>query len=99
MEPKKIFLHGDDYLHVIWSDKTEDKIRLLDLRKFCPCAVCQAEREHPSDWSHVFFTGDELKIKELNSIGKYAIGIVWLDGHNTGIYEFGYLHNLASGEK
>jgi ATP-binding protein involved in chromosome partitioning len=31
----------------------------------------------------------------ISSIGNYAIGIDWNDGHNSGIYSFDYLRSLG----
>lgn len=88
MLPKKIFLSDSQFVNIIWDDDTQQRIRIIDLRKYCPCATCQKDREHHQDWSHIFFTSDELKIVDLKIIGNYALSISWADGHNTGIYEF-----------
>ena len=31
----------------------------------------------------------------ITSIGNYAIGVDWSDGHNSGIYSFDYLRTLG----
>lgn len=36
-----------------------------------------------------------VKIKELRPVGNYATRIVFDDGHNTGLYTWGYLHQLG----
>ena len=97
MYPDKILLFDSEHILIKWNNQTEQKIRLIDLRKNCPCAICKAEREHHKDWSHVFFTSDELKIVDMKIIGSYALNIVWADGHNTGIYEFKKLTNIENG--
>jgi DUF971 family protein len=38
---------------------------------------------------------DQIKIAEITTIGNYAVGIKWKDGHNTGIFEFSKLKELA----
>jgi DUF971 family protein len=39
------------------------------------------------------------KIKNIETVGDYAIQITWDDGHNTGIYSWEYLSELEKGEK
>jgi len=98
MKPLKINVSGSEFLIVVWADNTKSKIRLMDLRKYCPCAICGENREHHKDWSHVFYTADELKVVSIQVVGQYAISIVWADGHNTGIYEFDLLKKMNCGE-
>ena len=44
---------------------------------------------------------DELEIKDLSLVGRYALNFRWSDGHETGIYSFRYLRELceASNER
>ena len=35
-----------------------------------------------------------FKIKNITTVGGYAIQITWKDGHNTGIYTYEYLLQL-----
>jgi ATP-binding protein involved in chromosome partitioning len=37
----------------------------------------------------------ELELTEIWGVGQYALGMTWGDGHNTGIYPFSYLRELA----
>ncbi|GAB4129239.1 MAG: hypothetical protein Fur0015_03070 [Ignavibacteriales bacterium] len=94
MKPKKIQIVDKGNLLIDWDDNTNSKIRLIDLRKYCPCAICGENREHHQDWSHVFFTSHELTITEIKIVGQYALNIIWADGHNTGIYEFNLLKKM-----
>lgn len=38
---------------------------------------------------------DELEIKDLSLVGRYALNFRWSDGHETGIYSFRYLRELC----
>lgn len=96
MKPNKIQSIENEYLLIYWDDGSKSKIRLMDLRKYCPCAICSENREHHQDWSHVFFTSSELTITEIKIVGHYALNIIWADGHNTGIYEFDMLKKMNS---
>ncbi len=37
----------------------------------------------------------ELTLQEIWGVGQYAIGLRWGDGHDSGIYTFEYLRELA----
>jgi len=38
---------------------------------------------------------EELEIKEMSIVGRYALNFRWNDGHETGIYSFRYLRELC----
>ena len=95
MFPAKIKVVEQSSLFFKWNDNSESMISLSKLRKFCPCATCAAERSIQSSSYIPLFHSGQTKINKLNMIGSYAIGIAWEDGHNTGIYEFQFLKNLA----
>jgi DUF971 family protein len=38
---------------------------------------------------------EELEIKDLSLVGRYALNFRWSDGHETGIYSFRYLRELC----
>lgn len=95
MSPSEIKIESQTRMIIKWNDSTVATIPLVKLRKFCPCAVCNAEREKQSKSYISLFDSNQIRISKINSIGKYAIGIVWGDGHNTGIYEFAFLKNLS----
>jgi len=78
-----------------WDDNSESSIPLIKLRKLCPCASCRTERENQSKTYIPIFHSGQSKITKISTIGNYAIGILWEDGHNTGIYEFPFLKNLS----
>ena len=78
-----------------WDDNTESSISLNKLRKYCPCATCMTEREGQSKSFIPIFHSGQTRVFKINKIGNYAIGILWEDGHNTGIYEFPFLKNLS----
>jgi DUF971 family protein len=95
MFPTKIKVMDGAKLFLKWDDNSESFIPLEKLRKFCPCATCAADRENQSESFIPVFHSGQTKISRINKIGNYAIGILWEDGHNTGIYEFPILKNLS----
>lgn len=96
MQPKKIKLIDKTILSIHWDDNELSEINLQKLRKLCPCATCLAEREKQSSSYIPIFSGSQLQVKDISVVGNYALSILWNDGHNTGIYEFPFLKNLAS---
>lgn len=96
MQPKKIKIKDKNILSIHWDDNELSEINLKKLRKLCPCATCIAEREMQSSSYIPIFSGSQLQIKDISIVGNYALSILWNDGHNTGIFEFPFLKNLAS---
>ena len=39
---------------------------------------------------------NKVLIKKIESVGNYAIKIIFDDGHDTGIYSWKYLYNIGS---
>ncbi len=101
MSPKQIKIADKTKLFIKWDDDSESIISLRYLRDECPCAICKGE-------TILFKTympekkAEELpgmyKIKNIETVGGYAIQISWGDGHNTGIYTWDYLKKLSTSE-
>ena len=95
MHPLKISLEDKKDLVIQWSDGIEEKLNLKSLRKNCPCATCLAEREKQNKMYIPIFAENQVNVKSILQVGKYAIQITWKDGHNTGIYEYSFLRNFS----
>jgi DUF971 family protein len=105
--PREIRRNGSSGLSITWSDGSTTPFSSEMLRRNCPCAGCKEKR---GDTSHSKpLTGrkrslavldssleQELELQEIWGVGQYAIGIRWGDGHDSGIYTFAYLHELAT---
>ena len=39
--------------------------------------------------------GGNAELRDLSPVGNYALKLVWGDGHDTGLYSFRYLRELA----
>ena len=80
---KSILMHYDGNKHLILSS--------TKLRALSPSAENKKNLEKPdfSDYQNV-------SILRIESVGNYAIRIVFDDGHNTGIYSWEYLHEIGS---
>ena len=90
----QIKIKEKNFLYIKWNDDTETSIKLANLRKNCPCAVCVSEKDNNSKYIPIYSI-EQLSIKDIQMIGSYAIGIVWADKHNTGIYDFNYLKKIS----
>lgn len=94
-------------LCVTWSTGETTVLSSTLLRISCPCATCEEKRgarshEKPLSTRKTALRvlaadlSQELDLKEIWSIGNYAIGIRWGDNHDTGIYSYEVLRELAS---
>ena len=95
MIPVQIKIKEKNYLYIKWNDDSESSIKLANLRKNCPCAICVSEREDNGSKYIPIYSDDQMFIKEIQMVGSYAIGIVWADEHNTGIYDFNLLKKIS----
>jgi DUF971 family protein len=94
VEPREIMQESDATLRVTWGDGRACLYEAPNLRRLCPCAQCVNE-----------FTGqrmlraetipDDLTIKDVQIVGRYALTFRWSDGHETGIYSFRYLREIC----
>jgi DUF971 family protein len=73
---------------------SDDSVKIIDykkLRKNCPCAPCRGSDDAITD--------EGFKIKGVNWVGNYALGILWADDHSTGIYPFETLYKLGDNKE
>ncbi len=91
-KPEKVLL-GEN-LYILWKDGYETRLDFYTLRCLCPCAACVDE-----------FTGErkleprsvapDVRPKNSEYVGNYALRFMWSDGHDTGIYTFRTLRELS----
>lgn len=81
-------------LSVLWEDGHRDDFDVRDLRLACHCALCIEEMSGRKLLDPKTVRPD-VSPRVITSIGNYAIGIDWNDGHNSGIYSFDHLHSLG----
>lgn len=75
-----------EFLYIEWKDGKECKYNLLQLRRYCPCAQCRGGHEINSVRTSLNI--DKIELVNWKKVGRYAISLVWSDGHSTGIYTF-----------
>ena len=88
---------SDTSLKVKWKDMYRSEVSYRRLRQKCPCAHCDATRSD-KDPFHIrpaddFF--ENLHLVDIQQVGRYAVRLVWNDGHRTGIYTFQFLRELS----
>jgi ATP-binding protein involved in chromosome partitioning len=108
LHPKKI-QRTDTALTIEWSNGESYTLDALALRTNCPCAGCREKRGE--DIHSKPLTGkkrslaiientieQETTLERIWSIGSYAIGIRWKDGHDSGIYTYELLRSLKTNQ-
>jgi ATP-binding protein involved in chromosome partitioning len=94
--PTRIAQKGPRELAIVWSDGAESVYDVRRLRLACACARCVDEWTGEERLDPASVPPDVHPLR-IESVGRYAIQITWSDGHDTGIYPFQRLRELASG--
>jgi DUF971 family protein len=83
-------------IRVRWKDGAETRMPSRALRLLCPCATCVDETtgRRVLDPATV---RDDVRAVKIEPVGRYAIQILWSDGHGTGIYDFRRLRERGEG--
>ena len=84
-------------LAVRWQDGFEQTIDVRDLRLACRCAACVDEMSGRAVLDPATVPLNILPTR-IWSIGNYAIGVSFSDGHSSGIYTFGQLRSMVAAE-
>lgn len=102
MNPVQIKILNKNKLYIKWDNHTESSISLKYLRDECPCAGCKGETILLKTYRPANQKSDmpgKYEIKNIETVGGYAIKITWQDKHNTGIYSWSYLAELDKGQE
>lgn len=86
---KNIFQKDNHSFQINWSDEISSIYTLAQLQSHCPCAQCQTESLSP-----IKETDTTLRAKQIISVGRYALRIVFTKGCSQGIYSFDLLRKL-----
>ena len=98
IEPRAISQESDTLLRITWADERVCDYEAAALRRSCPCAQCVNEWTGERTLKPEAIS-DEVQIKDLSIVGRYALNFRWSDGHETGIYSFQYLRDLCESLK
>lgn len=81
-------------LTILWEDGLQSDFDVRNLRLSCQCALCVEEMSGRPLLDPKTVRADVAPNK-IMSVGNYAIGFDWNDGHNSGIHPFSRLRKLA----
>lgn len=80
-----------------WQDGHDQQIDVRDLRLACRCAACVDEMSGRAVLVPAIVPLN-IAPTRIWSLGNYAIGVSFSDGHSSGIYTFGHLRAMVAAE-
>jgi DUF971 family protein len=91
--PSKIdYQQATALLHITWPDASEASLSAEFLRVHSPSAEVRGH----GIGQQVLQTGKKnVTISKIEPTGRYAIKITFSDGHDTGLFDWGYLKKLC----
>lgn len=89
---------SSDELGIMWKDGHIDTFGIRELRLACPCAACIDEwtGEPILDPASV---PQNISLKEVATVGRYALAPVFSDGHRSGMFRFERLRGMADARR
>ncbi|MGD2107790.1 MAG: DUF971 domain-containing protein [Phycisphaerae bacterium] len=99
--PRDLKLKTEQQVLLIdWADGSRHELPLSELRRQCPCATCRTQREEsqrPGTNPLQVLKSDPAKLRATGAdlVGTYGLRLRWSDGHDTGIFDFRFLRQLA----
>ena len=82
-------------LRIEWGDGNTSRIPNKVLRVSCQCALCVNEFSGQPMLDPGAVAND-IQIEDVHTLGNYAIGINWSDGHSSGIFSWEHLKRVAA---
>ena len=95
-EPRSISVQ-DEGMYLLWQDDHQCLLPHRILRGNCNCASCVDEMTHVRHVS-IDDVAEDVRVEDVMEVGNYAIGILFSDLHDTGIYPFKHLRELCERE-
>src|SRR5476649_2752535 len=80
-------------LEVSFADGSRFELPFEYLRVHSPSAEV---RGHGGGETVLVLGKENVAVRAVEPIGHYAVRLVFDDGHNTGLYTWGYLHELGA---
>lgn len=94
--PSEVRRQGTAAVTITWSDGHTSTLPNRYLRDNCPCAHC---RETRPTYALPIRDAEGVHPTSISAVGRYALGIVWSDGHDSGIYSYRTLRSLCPCEE
>ncbi|MBX9628919.1 MAG: DUF971 domain-containing protein [Burkholderiales bacterium] len=96
-QPTDIVLHRQSkVLEIAFDDGLRARLPCEFLRVHSPSAEV---RGHGPGQEVLQAGKREVNITAIEPVGSYAVKLVFTDGHDTGLYSWDYLHELASDQE
>lgn len=92
--PKEIAQHSPTEMLIVWSTDERYAVPFFDLRFLCPCAGCVDENTGKRTLKRENIKAD-IKPRDAQLVGRYAVQINWNDGHSTGMYHYENLYKIC----
>ena len=91
--PVEIKLHRKSrFVEVVFDDGEHFELPCEFLRVYSPSAEV---RGHGPGQETLQTDKENVGIKDIEPVGNYAVKLVFDDGHDSGIYTWGYLYELG----
>ncbi len=91
--PIDIRLHqASRLLEIKFDNNTECKLSIEFLRVYSPSAEV---RGHGAGQETLQIGKEDVNISAIEPVGNYAVKLVFTDGHDTGLYSWDYLYEMA----
>lgn len=91
--PTEIKLHRKSrVLDITYDDGARFRLPCEYLRVFSPSAEV---RGHTPRTARLQVGKEQVNIADLQQVGRYAVKLVFDDGHKSGLYDWGYLYKLG----
>ena len=95
-DPKHVDISLSQGIKIVWGDGHESQYPLEHLRQKCPCATCRDTAHSPSAPASPFpMFKPAARLTNAESVGRYAVRLLWADGHSAGIYSFDHLRDIC----
>lgn len=86
---------SDSHIILQWPGEEPIRIPNRDLRMACSCALCVDEMSRRPILDPASIPAD-IHAEEVRTIGNYALGITWSDGHSTGFFPYRRLREMGT---
>ncbi|MBI4458446.1 MAG: DUF971 domain-containing protein [Acidobacteria bacterium] len=98
-DPRHVDISLSQGIKIVWGDGHESQYPLDHLRRNCPCAAChstaQSSADTPAAASPFPMFKPAPRLTDAESVGRYAVRLLWADGHSSGIYSFDHLRDIC----
>lgn len=92
-EPQSLEI-APDGLRIVWKDGVESLLPHRYLRGHCGCAQCVDEMTRVRRVGAADVPSD-VTVEDYIEMGRYAVGLLFSDLHETGIYPYKLLRELG----